>query len=667
MAEPRRRRIVVDRVPMVAYQISAFFHEKRYAWIEGTTKSGKTYTAIAWLVEQSVVGTFRNYWWVAPTQGASDIAYTRMKNAIAKGLRKTNDTARTITLPNGHVLWFKSGEKPDNLYGEDVGAVVIDEASRLRESAWWAVRSVVTFTRGKVRAIGNVKGRQNWFFKKCRAAEAALASSTPTDAHYAIITAADAVRAGILPQAEIDDAERELPRDVFMELYFGVPTKNGSNPFGAEFIADCATLDAPTGLPAAARGLDIARAVDWAVLLGLDADGAVADFERFQKPWEEFYEAVYRVVDIDDAPTLADSTGLGDVVVSRLQRDRPRRFEGYKFTSESKQKLMEGLAVAIQKGEVKIPRSGPIRAELEQFEFEYTRSGGVRYAAPEGFHDDCVVAMALAVAARTRAVIRQEGRVYQNWGDANELSELPPYHRECWERGRVLVSHLIAPSDRRPWAMIWAATFPNKDSVVFAEWPALDLAAFSGGCADGPEDYRALVIETEATIGYQVAKGRRLGSPEYFGDDEGGLRMILGRPCHACLKAHSRDEVFKLCRHQLFVQTAPDVSPPNHALVRAALGDPKIGTRPRHFALKDACPNYCFALRNYGYVEEKRPENGTNERPARRDRGMAELARFFFDAKLDRWPEAVAGLALSAPRFQSHATRADEARRRGRS
>jgi len=40
-----------------------------------------------------------------------------------------------------------------------------------------------------------------------------------------------------------------------------------------------------------------------------------------------------------------------------------------------------------------------LTSELEAFEYEYTRLG-VRYAAPEGLHDDCVCALALAVQAR---------------------------------------------------------------------------------------------------------------------------------------------------------------------------------------------------------------------------------------------------------------------------
>jgi hypothetical protein len=66
----------------------------------------------------------------------------------------------------------------------------------------------------------------------------------------------------------------------------------------------------------------------------------------------------------------------------------------FKFTATSKQQLMEGLAVAIQQRKITFPE-GPIKDELEQFEFEYTRSG-VKYSAPAGLHDDCVCSLALA-------------------------------------------------------------------------------------------------------------------------------------------------------------------------------------------------------------------------------------------------------------------------------
>jgi hypothetical protein len=59
---------------------------------------------------------------------------------------------------------------------------------------------------------------------------------------------------------------------------------------------------------------------------------------------------------------------------------------------------MQRLAVVIQERKVRIPY-GPITAELESFTYEYT-AHGVRYTAPEGLHDDCVMALALAVYGR---------------------------------------------------------------------------------------------------------------------------------------------------------------------------------------------------------------------------------------------------------------------------
>ena len=56
--------------------------------------------------------------------------------------------------------------------------------------------------------------------------------------------------------------------------------------------------------------------------------------------------------------------------------------------------------MAIQSRTVWFP-DGVITQELEQFEYLFTAGGGVKYSAPEGFYDDCVCALALAVMCRT--------------------------------------------------------------------------------------------------------------------------------------------------------------------------------------------------------------------------------------------------------------------------
>ncbi|CAB4130415.1 hypothetical protein UFOVP119_39 [uncultured Caudovirales phage] len=360
----------------------------RYAVIEASTKAGKTVGCAAWIVEQAIMngGVNRNFWWIAPVYPQAKIAYRRIKAGLPIGSFVANEQDLTIRLiPTFSTIWFKSGEKPDNLYGEDVYAAVIDEGSRLREEAWIAVRSTLTATRGPIRIIGNVKGRSNWHYRLARKAEAGAIGYA-----YAKLTAYDAVAGGVLDAAEIEDAKRALPEAVFRELYLAEPSDDGGNPFGLKHIDAC-IAPLSTSRPEAI-GIDLAKSHDWCVAIGLDRNGQCCGFERWQAPWETTERKILDL--IAHVPTLIDSTGVGDPIVERLQSKR-HSVEGYKFSSQSKQRLMEGLAVAIQSGGVKYP-DGPIKHELDVFEYKYTRTGAV-YSAPEGLHDDCVVALALAV------------------------------------------------------------------------------------------------------------------------------------------------------------------------------------------------------------------------------------------------------------------------------
>jgi hypothetical protein len=87
-----------------------------------------------------------------------------------------------------------------------------------------------------------------------------------------------------------------------------------------------------------------------------------------------------------------DSTGVGDPIAEDISR--LRETEMFIYTPRSKQQLMEGLAYGLQNREVTV-LEGIMKDELDSFEFEYSRAG-VKYTAPEGLHDDCVNALALA-------------------------------------------------------------------------------------------------------------------------------------------------------------------------------------------------------------------------------------------------------------------------------
>ena len=371
-------------------QQDAIYCPERYGVIEASTKSGKTFGCMGWLLEHALEGKKGwAYWWIAPSYFQSKIVWRRFMDTLPIDRRKGNETELTITLGNGATMYFKTGDKPDLLYGEDVYAAVIDEDCRIREDAWHALRTTLTATQGPVRLIGNVHGRKNWAFKLARQAEQGKSGY-----HYAKLTAWDAVEAGVLERAEVEDARDALPLAVFNELYLAEPTEDGSNPFDIKAIQDC-TMPLLAEGPAVDFGWDLARGKrpgsDWTVGIGLNKDRRACNLERFQMPWNS---TVLRIRSITGTvPALVDATGVGDPIVEELQRGGGN-YEGFTFTSQSKQQIMGGLAVAIQQRKIGFPE-GPVVDELEGFEYVYTRTG-VQYSAPEGLNDDCVCALALA-------------------------------------------------------------------------------------------------------------------------------------------------------------------------------------------------------------------------------------------------------------------------------
>lgn len=379
------------RPEMYDLQLEGIFNNSRYGVIEASTKSGKTHGCIVWIAEQAILygGVNKNYWWVAPVSDQADIAFRRMKQALPRDMFTANESRKFIKLWNGALIWFKSADKPDSLYGEDVYACVVDEATRCKDDSWHALRSTLTATKGPVRIIGNVKGRSNWMYKIARLAQ----GGEERGMHYVKITAYDACEAGVIEFEEVENAKKIYPDLVFRELYLAEPADDGGNPFGISAIQAC--IGPMSKEDPVAWGWDVAKYNNYTVGIALDSDGKVCRFHRFQEDWESTIPKMTSMT--GRASALIDSTGSGDQLLERLRASGHNNFRGYVFGGwKTKQDIMLGLAVAIQKKEITFP-DGVIVQELEAFEYQVKDGGRVLYAAPSGVHDDCVDALAMAV------------------------------------------------------------------------------------------------------------------------------------------------------------------------------------------------------------------------------------------------------------------------------
>ena len=371
-------------------QHAAFFNDARVSVCEATTKAGKSVGGLTWQAWRAInVNPGSARLWVEPTFPLAKRMFERMERIYSR-MDPSRDLGWDLNRselyfvhPGGSRQYFKGSDRPDLIYGTDAEDAVIDEGSRCKEEAFFAVRSVLTATRGPLRIIGNVKGRKNWQYRLARRAEA----GTDPGLQYHKITADDAVEAGVLDREEIEQARALLPDHVFRELYMAEASDDSGCPF--QGIRDC-IIPRLSDLPPVVWGWDVARDVDFTAGIALDCNGDVCRFEHWQRPWDETIDQIART----NCANIVDETGLGKPVVELIQR-RHGNTKGVIFSQQSKQAMMQSLAVAIKSRQIRFP-DGMIANELESFEYEY-REHGIRYSAPEGMHDDCVCALALAV------------------------------------------------------------------------------------------------------------------------------------------------------------------------------------------------------------------------------------------------------------------------------
>lgn len=390
-----------DMLPLSAKQSAIVEDPSRFTITEATTKAGKTMSHLEWLLWSGIGVGEGNWWWVAPSSTQARIAFDRAKDRLNGYISKPlpdgtfarvkvaepipfvhRSSPEMEILCCGARFQFRTAEKPDLLYGDDVRGMVGDEITRWRQASWTACYTTLTATKGRAKLIGNVKGKRNFAAILARKAE-----QGESDWGYHRLDAYDAAAFGLIDPDVIEQAKRDLTDAEFSELYLAIPAMDSGNPFG-----DISACIGPmsNGAPVV-WGWDLAKSVDWTVGIALDRDGRVCRFDRWQKrPWSETLRDIARTT----GPAYVDATGVGDPIVEQLQAERGN-VVGVKFTQQSKQQLMEGLKLAIQRRQVTFP-SGPISIEMEAFEYEYTRNG-VHYSAPEGMHDDCVCALALAV------------------------------------------------------------------------------------------------------------------------------------------------------------------------------------------------------------------------------------------------------------------------------
>lgn len=331
--------------------------------------------------------------WVAPTYRQTQIAFRLMAKALKEVLAlPANKSELRLELINGSAIQFASAERYDNLRGEGISFLVMDEVAQIAEQAWTeSLRPTLSDTNGRAIFIGTPRGR-NWFWHLFQRGLSSSKTYNPEWESFTFPTSANPY----IPAKEIEDVQATLPEDVFRQEYLAEFLAESAGVFhnidacvqGAfeEYHPDCVYL----------VGWDVAKHEDFSVVTVLNATTRHVDyFARFNKiDYTSQVEQVVEIVERYHGFLVMDATGVGDPIMEQV-RLRGIDVEGIKFDNLRKEQYVRNLVWMLEHGLITFPNIQELIQELREFQYEFTASGNVQYAAPSGKHDDCIVSLML--------------------------------------------------------------------------------------------------------------------------------------------------------------------------------------------------------------------------------------------------------------------------------
>ena len=343
----------------------------------------------------------KRVWWVAPTYSIAQLGM-REARYLASQIPGTVAKYGAMTLlvpPDDGFIMFKSSEIPDNLRGEGLDLLIMDEADFQHESVWTEVlRPALADKKGSAIFISTPNVEGGWFHKLW------LLGQSGKDPEVKSWQFSSYTNPFIDPR-EIDRAKSELPSITFRREFLAEFVSST----GARIKRDWLKYEdrAPTRIDGMkiAIGIDLAiserDSADWtaAAVLGRDADGVVhvLDVQRIKASFHEQQKFIKILAD----RWKPDILGIEDVAYQRSMIQ-----EISASTSLH--------VVGIKPDKDKVSRFAPLEARYELGQVVHLRDLPSAFenellSFPAGEHDDQIDAMSIA------------------WSALSELKEKPTF------------------------------------------------------------------------------------------------------------------------------------------------------------------------------------------------------------------------------------------------
>lgn len=384
-----QRTILIDAKPHPGQRM-VHEHPARFKILAAGRRWGKTRLGVHECLDVAAEGG--RAWWVAPNYKMSEVGWRPLRIMGTKIGAEVRKVDRQVILPGGGDVTVRSADHPDTLRGEGLDFVVMDECAFIGEEAWTeALRPALSDRQGRAMFISTPKGR-NWFWRMWQRGHEEGSEwrswQLPTSDNPYIV------------QTEIEAARETLPELTFEQEYLAVFLESE----GSVFRNITANMTASATTPAEHEGHNIVAGVDWGkqsdfttISLGCVDCGCEVARDRFNKI--DFHFQRGRLIALCDQwqPTAinVETNSIGMPNFEELQREGLPVY-AFETTAKSKPQLIENLALSLEKAEFQFQPDPVWTAELEAYERKVSpTTGRSSYSAPEGMHDDTVIARAL--------------------------------------------------------------------------------------------------------------------------------------------------------------------------------------------------------------------------------------------------------------------------------
>lgn len=358
------------------------------------------------------------YWWVGLSWRSASMkrAWRLLKYYIRRIWQAVGqshevhirESVKELDLPNGSQIWLRTAERQDSLAGEAIRGAVVDEFTLMGETVWTEyLEATLLDYQGWALFIGVPKG-DNWAARLW-----ANAKNRPKWRQWQFTTL-DNPR---MSPESVADIRANVPEALFNQEYLAIIIEGA----GAVFrnYRACIHPMADRALGPVVMGVDWGKQNDYTVIIAIDTyTRRVIALDRFNTiDWPLQRGRLTTMIQrYKPIKVLAEENSMGGPNISDLQLEGLPVYP-FNTNNASKTQIINELALAFEQGSIGIPDNPILLAELGAFAMERLPSGLWRYSAPNGLHDDMVIALALANHALSSAPLRYGERARPDFYD----------------------------------------------------------------------------------------------------------------------------------------------------------------------------------------------------------------------------------------------------------